>query len=269
METYHIARADYGRTGLGGTLPTGESRAQGLSLDENLLNALKIMSHDIRGSLISVSATLKLLSRGYYGKLDSQVAEHLDGVLSRMVSLIGATEECLGIAFSARGDFEMEGKALDLERDVLGPVLEELALEMKDRRILIDRHPLETPAGSVQIKANRIWLKMVFRNLLRNAVKYGEPGGTISIGFVKESFFCRVNVLNSGSPIPEEFRERIFSKYAWIHHPDADRTCGLGLGLYLVRKIVESHGGEVWYEAQENGSNFVFTLPLDTREEGR
>lgn len=269
METHQIARADYGPAGLGGTPPARESRAQGLSLDENFLNALKIMSHDIRGSLISISATLKLLSRGYYGKLDSQAAEHLDGVLSRMVSLIGATEECLGIAFSASGDFEMEGKALDLERDVLGPVLEELAPEMKDRRILIDRSLLETSSETAQIKASRIGLKMVFRNLLRNAVKYGEPGATISIGFVKEGSFCRVNVLNSGSPIPEELRERLFSKYAGIHSPDAGRSCSLGLGLYLVRKIVESHGGEVRYEACENGSNFMFTLPLDTREEGR
>jgi signal transduction histidine kinase len=269
METYQIARADYGRASLGDTPRPEESRAQGLSLDENFLNALKIMSHDIRGSLISVSATLKLLSRGYYGKLDSPVAEHLDGVLTRMISLIGVTEECLGIAFSAGGDFEMKGKALDLGQDVLSPVLEELAPELKDRRMLIDRRLMEASAASVRIKANRIWLKMVFRNLLRNAVKYGEAGGTISIGCVREASFCRLNVFNSGNPIPQEFRERLFSKYAWVHCPDAGGTYGLGLGLYLVRKIVESHGGEVWYEARENGSNLVFALPLDTREENR
>lgn len=269
METCQIVHADYDRAGPVKTPGAGESRAQGLSLDENFLNALKIMSHDIRDSLLSVSATLKLLSRGYYGKLDSRVAEHLDGVLSRMVSLIGASEEYLGMAFSAGDDFEMAGKALDLGRDVLSPVLQELAPEIRERRMLIDRRLMEASAASVRIKANRIWLKMVFRNLLRNAVKYGEAGGTISIGCVREASFCRLNVLNSGNPIPQEFRERLFSKYAWVHCPDAGGTYGLGLGLYLVRKIVESHGGEVWYEARENGSNFVFTLPLDTREEDR
>ena len=65
-------------------------------LNEKIMNMLKIMSHDIRGSLISISATLKLLSRGYYGKMDEGVANNLKDLLSKTVGLIGITEEYLG-----------------------------------------------------------------------------------------------------------------------------------------------------------------------------
>jgi signal transduction histidine kinase len=223
---------------------------------------LKIMSHDIRGSLISVSATLKLLSRGYYGKMDEGVANNLNDLLSKTIGLIGITEEYLGRTFSIDDDLEIGEEVLDLIQDIINPVLDELSSDLKAPRILIDNHIDATFTHPISIKGNRILLKTVFRNLLKNATKYGDKGGPIVIGAEDCGSFYRLNVHNSGKPIPEEYRDKLFSKFMRIGNTDNGNTSGMGVGLYLVKKIIQKHGGEIWYEAKENGSNFVFTLPI-------
>jgi signal transduction histidine kinase len=225
------------------------------------MNALKIMFHDIRGSLVSMSATLKLLTRGYYGKMDEGVTNHLKELLSRTISLNGLTEEYLSRAFSVDGDLEIEDDALDLKQDIIDPILEELSPELRGHCIRIENRFDEMSTRRISIKANRFWWKTVFRNLLKNAIKYGNPGGTIAIGFENQGSFYRLNVYNSGNPIPEEYQNKIFKKFTRFRNNGNGGSDGMGLGLYLVKEIIRKHGGDIWYQAEEGGSNFVFTLP--------
>lgn len=229
-------------------------------LNEKILNMLKIMSHDIRGSLISISATLKLLSRGYYGKMDESVANSLKELLSKTTCSIGITEEYLGTIFSVNGDVEGGNEPLDLIQDIINPVLEELTSELKEQTIRIDHCFDAISAKGTLIKTNRIWLKTVFRNLLKNAIKYGDKGGPIAIGFEDHGSSYKFNVYNSGKPVPEEYRNKLFTKFMRLGNNGNGGTGGMGLGLYLVKQIIQKHGGDIWYEAEENGSNFVFTL---------
>jgi hypothetical protein len=80
--------------------------SQELNLDERVLNMVRIISHDVRGSLVSMSATLKLLSRGYYGKMEEGVVNCLNELLSKTISLIGITEEHPGRTLSTDDDLE-------------------------------------------------------------------------------------------------------------------------------------------------------------------
>jgi len=234
-----------------------------LSLNEKILNMVKALSHDVRGSLLSISATLKLLSRGYYGKMDEAVVQRIRELFSKTSGLIGITEEYLGRSFSVNNDLNTEVESLDLMKDALIPVLKELSSELKGRRLMID-HGLHAMSNKpISIRTNGIWLKMVFRNLLRNAVRYGHKEGMITIGFEDQGSCYRLNVYNSGKPIPEEYRERLFTKFMGSGNREngKERADGTGLGLYLIHKVIQKLGGEIWYEAKENGSNFVFTLP--------
>jgi len=235
-----------------------------LTLNEKMLNTVKALSHDVRGSLLSISATLKLLSRGYYGKMDEAVVRRIKELFSKTSGLIGVTEEYLGRSLTVNSDLNTEVESLDLMKDALIPVLKELSSELKGRRLMIDHRLHAMSNKPISIRTNGIWLKMVFRNLLRNAVKYGEKEGIIIIGFEDRSSCYRLNVFNSGKPIPEEYRERLFTRsMGHMNGQDAKRRSGgTGLGLYLVNNVIRKLGGEIWYEAKENGSNFVFTLPL-------
>ncbi len=223
------------------------------------------MSHDLRGALVSISATLKLLNRGYYGKMDEGVENQLKELFEKVTSLIGVSEEFLSRSFIVSGDQKAEQEVLDLKEDIIKPVLNELSPELKGYHFLMDPHfdVFSNHRGS--IRANRVWLKAVLRNLLRNAIKYGEEGGTITLGLEDHGLAYQLNVYNSGKPIPEEWRDKLFTKFAHIENNNGNGrpNNGMGLGLYLVKKIVQKHGGQIWYEAKEHGSNFIFTIPVE------
>jgi len=233
------------------------------SLNEKMLNMVKALSHDVRGSLLSISATLKLLSRGHYGKMDETVVHRIKELFSKTSGLIGVTEEYLGRSFSVNNDLNAEVESLDLMKDVLIPVLKELSSELKGHRLMIDHRLHAMSNKPISIRTNGIWLKMVFRNLLRNALKYGDSEGMIAVGFEDRGSCYKLNVYNSGKPIPEEYRERLFTKYVGDMNGKNGREGrgGTGLGLYLIGNVIQKLGGEIWYEAREKGSNFVFTLP--------
>lgn len=264
METYQILLADKDSQSLHEERRNSQLESEKPNLDERVLNMVRIMSHDIRGSLVSMSATLKFLSRGYYGKMDEGVANNLKDLLSKTVSLIGITEEYLGRTFSVNDDLEMVGETLDLRQDIINPVLEELSGEIRDRHILIDNCLSAISTNQIPIKGSKIWLKIVFRNLLKNAIKYGVKGGMIAIGFENQGSYWRLNVFNSGKPIPEEYRDKLFTKFLRFGNNGNVNgiSDGMGLGLYLTKTIVQKLGGDIWYEAKENGSNFVLSLPI-------
>jgi signal transduction histidine kinase len=240
----------------------GQLKSISCPSNEDLLNMVKILSHDLRGSLVSISATLKLLSRGYYGKIEDPVENSLREVLERVTHLIGMSEECLEKPFSFDGSVAIKQEVLDLREDIIHPVLEELSSEIRDHRLRVDNRLERVPACRIPIKANKAWLKTIFRNLFKNAIRHGDTGGTITFGFEIRGSSYRLNIYNSGNPIPEWWRDKLFTKVASVQNQSNPRTEGMGLGLYLIRKIVQKLGGKIWYEAKDHGSNFVLTLPI-------
>ena len=105
-------------------------------------------------------------------------------------------------------------------------------------------------------RGNRFLLKAIFRNLLKNAIKYGGKGCRIAIGCRERQGSLIINVYNSGMPIPKECRNRLFNKFDRLSSKQTGDSDGMGFGLYLVKQIIKKHGGDIWYEAKQNGSNF-------------
>jgi PAS domain S-box-containing protein len=237
-----------------------ESEQRVRRLNEHILNMVMVLSHDIRGPLVAIASILKLMLRGVYGKLDQSPANTVQDLLSRCARLLGTAEDYLGKASIVGGTMEMKREVLDLRQDIIDAVLDELADDITMREIVIDNRLGAIPSGSITISANKTWLKAVYRNLFSNAVKYGGKGCTISFGFEQRESHYRLNVYNSGRPIAEEDREKLFGRFERIEPLGGPTPDGVGLGLSLCREIILEHGGEIWYEARPDGSNFVFTI---------
>ncbi len=237
-----------------------ESERNIRQLNEHILNMLMVMSHDVRGPLVSMAATLKLLLRGSFGRMDESVWNTIDDLLSRVRHLIGIAEDCLGRAHSLEVTLEKERETIDLRQDIIDAVLDEVSNEIQEQQIVIDNRLGAIPAGCIPVGVNMMWLKPIFRNLFKNAIKYGGRGCRIAFGFEDHGSFYRLNVYNSGDPIPEEFRDRLFTKFAQIDD-GAEKKDGFGMGLYLIREIIRKHEGDIWYEARPDGSDFILILP--------
>jgi two-component system CheB/CheR fusion protein len=109
-----------------------ESQTRLRALNEEILNMLMVVSHDLRSPLVSVEATLKLLIRGIYGKMDESVKYAVSDLYGRTETLLGVAEDCLGKASVVSGGVDFERKVLDLREDIIDPVLKELLQEMEE-----------------------------------------------------------------------------------------------------------------------------------------
>jgi PAS domain S-box-containing protein len=220
--------------------------------ERHVLDMLSIATHDIRGPLTSIGSMIKLLMRGTFGSVDESVKITLRDISDRMIRLEKLLNEYL--CKSSLMNIKMpEKEHIDLRQDIIDPILDEFLSEIDENKIRIDNRQGAIPGNRVIIKANARWIKIVYRNLIRNAIKYA-PSGQIAFGFEDREDHYQLNVYNSGPPVTEERRTNIFEKFE-----SSDST---GLGLAICRNLIQKHGGDMWYEnTWDNHPNFVFTIP--------
>jgi len=219
-----------------------------------------LMLHDLRGAMVSTAAALKLMARGSYGDLSDNARTRLSEVSSRVANLINLTDEFLGKAMVPHWTKENKPDLLDLRKDIVDPVLAELAPDLRDHRVTLENRLPDRRTGKIPVRGSKPWLKSVFRNLINNGMKYGGNGCTIVVDYELQATSCRLNVYNTGKKVPEAFRSMLFSQTPEMRRATKRRT-SLGLGLSLSRDILQNHGGDIWYEPKGDGSNFVVSLP--------
>ncbi len=232
----------------------------GADVNERVRDRLMMVFHDLRGSMVSNAASLQLLIRGKFGRMDAGAQAKLREISDNVDTLISLTEEFMTKAFSCIDD-EMEKELLDLRHDVVNPVLEELTTEFRNHRINLDNRLDRQTAEVIPVKGSRVWLKSVFRNLVNNGIRHGGDGCTIVIDWQRQGNDCRLNVYNTGRPVPERHRSLLFANFTGKMRRAKKGGAGLGLGLSLSRDIIAKHGGDIRYEPKQDGSNFVVTLP--------
>jgi PAS domain S-box-containing protein len=220
--------------------------------EKHVLDMLSIATHDLRGPLASVGSMIKLLIRGTFGLIDESVKVTLLDISAR----ISCLEKLMGeyLCKSSLMNIKTPDKEfLDLRQDIIDPILDEFLSEIEENKIRIDNSLGAIPGNKVIIKANAKWIRIVYRNLIRNAIKYAASG-QIAFGFEDKGDYYRLNVYNSGPPVAAERGTSIFEKFE-----SSDST---GLGLAICRNLIQKHGGKMWYEnTWDDHPNFIFTIP--------
>jgi two-component system phosphate regulon sensor histidine kinase PhoR len=155
------------------------------------------------------------------------------------------------------------GRALDLNpKSVTLPALIDKVVTVQ--KSYTDKHQLvidiknELPT----IVADEDKVDQILTNLTNNAIKYSPSGGTITVSAVAEGDIVRMAVSDQGMGIPKEHLPKVFERFHRVDNRDTRKVGGTGIGLYLVKHLVEAHGGKIWVESEHGkGSSFIFELP--------
>lgn len=224
------------------------------SANEELRNFAYVVSHDLKAPLRAISSLADWVVTDYADKFDDEGREHMRLLLGRVRRMDGLIDGIL--QYSRVGRVKEAGVAVDLGQLVHEVI--DLLSPPPNIAITID-NPLPT------VVAERTRLQQLFQNLLSNAIKYmDKPGGKIRIGCVAVGNKWKLSVSDNGPGIEERHFEKIFQLFQTL--APRDRVESTGVGLALVKKIVEMYGGEVWVESKVGeGSTFFLTLPRSTQ----
>ncbi len=226
-------------------------RAAVVHLHQLKNDLIAVLAHDIKGPLTSIVGFSELLEEGLLdGDAAIDAARTIRTNAQRLATL---ANDVLALSRVEHGDLEIADDRVDLV-DVVRKVVD---LHGTEREIRVD-----APAAGAAVRGDRERLVQVLDNLLRNAIKYSPGGEPIEIAFAEGDGTIRLTVRDRGIGIPPEETERLFERFARGSNARKAKIAGTGIGLFIVKMIVERHGGRIEVEsALGAGSAFTVVLP--------
>ena len=224
---------------------------------------LATLAHELRNPLAPIRYAARLLRPDSPPAAITQVRDTLERQSTQMARLL---DDLLDVSRITRNVIELKREALDLRQAVEDSV--EVARPLIDA--VHHRLVVSLPGKPVWVEADRTRLSQIVANLLQNAAKYTDPGGRIEVGVEQQAEAAVLRVRDSGIGIAPEMRERVFEIFSQVHRPGDATRSGLGIGLAIVKRLVELHGGriEVTSEGLGKGAEFTVRLPLATPQAG-
>jgi signal transduction histidine kinase len=234
-----------------------EAYAEALkTADKHKNEFLAVLGHELRNPVMALGAGLHFLKRRDPEKLDEIQAQ-----MARQVAhLTRLVDDLLDISRIDQGKL-----SLNKDRVALQEVLT-FAVEASQPQIDVARHALsvDIPADTIWLQADPTRLAQVFSNLLNNAAKYTPPGGRLGLVVRLDGNEAEIAVTDTGIGVPEAMRSKIFELFAQVKNPAERAQEGLGIGLALVKQLVELHDGTIALaeSGEGQGSTFKVRLPV-------
>ena len=219
-------------------------------IDKTKTEFVSLASHQLRTPLSTISWYTEMLLSGDAGKLKKEQERYLNEIYKgnqRMVSLVNAL---LSVSRMDLGTFVLESEPTDIVLLVRNIV--------REQKPQIDRKKIkfssEFDTNIPFIETDPKLLSMVVQNLLSNSVKYTPNKGKIKISLILDKKNKKIifKILDSGYGIPKNQQDKIFTKLFRADNVREKDTEGTGLGLYIVKAIVDNSGGKVWFDSKEN-----------------
>ena len=218
------------------------------------------ISHELRTPLNPVIGFAELMLDEVPGPINEEQRQCLGDVLTAGKHLLDLVTEVLDISKIESGKTELRLKHLFLS-EVTRSVKKATISSLKRRSQSLD---IVIKEGLPRLFADENKLGQVLINLVGNAARFSPDESKIKIEAAAKGEWCQVSVVDNGVGIREEDQKRIFEPFYHLDSPYTEEQNGAGLGLALVKKIVEKHGGEVWVESEYGkGSTFSFTIPAE------
>lgn len=216
------------------------------------------VSHELRTPLTSIKGYASILIEGKAGNIPDFVKERLEKINKHSDGLVRLINDLLDIARIESGKVEMKFETENI-KDIVENVADLLSPQIKEKQI---RLTLEIPDTLAKVCIDHSQIERVLINLVGNALKFTPEKGNITVRAKETNEKIQIDVQDTGIGIPEDAKEKIFSEFYRVDNLINQSLKGSGLGLTLVKYIIEAHKGRIWVESQpDKGSCFSFTLP--------
>ena len=222
---------------------------------------LSVMSHELRTPLNAVIGFSEVLIDGNYGALNEKQKEYIIDILTSGRHLLSLINDVLDISKVEAGKMEFK-----LEEVNVKFVVDSSLLMIKEKAKAHNIELIENISENIgNVMADEKRMKQIMYNLLSNAIKFTPDGGKIGVEVEKnnnnEILFV---VWDTGIGIEEKDKSKIFAEFKQIDSELSRKHIGTGLGLSLTKKLIELHGGKIWFESagKDKGTKFSFTLPI-------
>jgi two-component system phosphate regulon sensor histidine kinase PhoR len=227
-------------------------------LERMRIDFIANVSHELKSPLTSIKGFVETLREGAL-KDPAKAAEFLEIVHRQTERLDRLVADLLELSTIEAPGYVPDKQAVSLA-DVANKITENLAQRISGKRLRVEvRAEGEIPP----VRADRTRMEQVFMNLLDNAVKYTDPGGSITVSMTREDGSVKTVVRDTGIGIPSKDLPRIFERFYRVDKARSREMGGTGLGLAIVKHIILQHGGGIRAESTlGEGTSIIFTLPV-------
>lgn len=232
-------------------------------LDKAKSDFISSASHQLRSPLSVVKGIASMLIDGSYGKVTGEIKSALEKVYISNERLIGLIESLLNISHLEEGRVEFVFAKIDLNL-IAKKAVDGLALQAQNKKLYLKFSPWKRT--KLLVWADESKVTEAVSNLVDNALKYTRKGG-VTVEIKKVSSSARVTVRDTGIGLKRDEKKNLFQKFVRAGRGNKMSVVGTGLGLYVVRKMIEAHKGKIWAESagEGRGSSFIIELPLNLK----
>jgi len=219
---------------------------------------ISAVSHELRTPLTSIKGYASILVAGKLGEVSPAQKERLEKIDKHSNSLTHLINNLLDIARIESGRVQMDIKEVSI-KELLASTVDIITPQVKEKNITLK---INSKIKSDKIKADSGQLERVFLNLLSNAVKFNKDNGKVTLTIEELDEYIQFIVEDTGIGIPKQDLEKIGQEFFRADNALDQKVKGTGLGVSLVKKIIEAHGGKLHVESELNkGTKFTFTIP--------
>lgn len=235
--------------------------------NRHYLEMLGFVTHELMQPMGVLKGYLIMLYDESLGSLTtSKQKQAVSAMLRNVNALVNMIQKYLQLGRIESGKMEVYKTWLPVFAEALHPILEDVKQQMDARKmeVIVEN---EEAFAKVEAMADPVLLRIVFSNLIGNALKYGREGAKIWCGFREGPDQFLFYVKNEGRGIPADQLTKVFEKFSRLEGELERKQRGTGLGLFNAKVIVEKHGGKIWAESEEGRwANFLFTIPKEEKK---
>jgi signal transduction histidine kinase len=227
-------------------------------LDQLKNEFLSMATHQLNTPLTVVDGYLTLINDGVVSE-PSERKDYLEKTLGRVRGMKRMVADFLNVSRIESGKFIIDVKPTDINK-MISEEVNGLGPSAKEKEVLLQFIPPKHPVPLVEIDEQKT--RQAAMNLIDNAIYY-TPKGEIKIYLDSDQDYVTFKVIDNGIGVPEKQKDKLFQKFYRADNAKSERPNGNGVGLYLVKRVIEDQGGKIIFESAEGkGSTFGFTLPI-------